>query len=55
MNLPQDLKNYRAPDAFIIVDRSIDDLGAFQKLTGDECVICICLLAVYAGIFWPYL
>ena len=44
MNLPHDLKAYRA-----------DDLGAFQILTPDQCVFGICILAAYAMIFLPYL
>lgn len=27
------------------------DLGAFQMLTGDQCVIAACLIAVYAWCF----
>ena len=38
MNLPDDLKNYEAP------------LGAFQLLTGDACVILLCILILVVGI-----
>ena len=39
--LPSDLKDYQA--------------DAFQILSGDECVIVMCCLAVYALILWPLL
>ena len=41
MNLPDDLKNYEANDS---------PLGAFQLLTGDACVILLCILILVAGI-----
>lgn len=44
MKLPDDLKDYRA-----------DDLGAFQVLTGDECVAIACILAALVAIFHPYI
>ena len=43
MSLPDDLKDFRAED------------DAFLILTGDQCVVLACALAVFAIIFWPYL
>ena len=37
MNLPDDLKDYKP-------------LGAFQKFTGDQCVIILTFLIILAGI-----
>ena len=45
MNLPDDLKNYRAAP----------EEDALQILTPDLCVVLLCALAVVALIFWPYL
>ena len=43
MELPDDLKNYKAP------------LGAFQLITPDAAAFIVCMAVALAAIFHPYL